>query len=197
MNKLFLYALYGGVIYLAACAGQALNPVAPPPSLPVISISKGSATTYAEYAASLEGSTNVEIRPQVSGYLERIYVEEGAYVQKGQPLFRINAAAYSEISHSAAAGIQAAKASVDKTLVEYERLKPLVENKVIAEVQLKTAKANVDAARASYAQAVSAKGSADITVGYTLITAPVSGYIGSIPYRQGSLIGNGEALPLT
>ncbi|MCW3090639.1 MAG: efflux transporter, family, subunit [Ferruginibacter sp.] len=197
MKKLLIYSLYAGVLYLAACAGQAMNPAPPPPSLPVIKVSSASATTWLEYPASLEGTTNVEIRPQVSGYLQKIYVEEGAYVSKGQPLFKINSQEYSEFSNNAAASVQSAKAAVEKAQVEYDRLKPLVDNKVIAEVQLKTAKANVDAARADYAQALSGKGSADITVGYTLITAPVSGYIGRIPFRQGSLIGKGETLPLT
>ena len=81
--------------------------------------------------------------------------------------------------------------------MEVERLQPLVDNKVIAEVQLKVAKANLHEAQAAYAQAVSGKGSADITLGYTLITAPVSGYIGHINFKQGSLIGKGEQQPLT
>ncbi len=199
MKKLQIYAIYGAILFLAACAGKDLNAPAPPPppSLPVIKINSGSATTWQEYPASMEGATDVEIRPQVSGYLEKIYVEEGAYVAQGQPLFRINSREYNEFSNSASASVQSAKASIEKAQVEYDRLKPLVDNKVIADVQLKTAKANLDVAKAVYAQAVSSKGSAEITVGYTLITAPVSGYIGHIPYRQGSLVGKGEALPLT
>ncbi len=197
MNKLITYILYAGILFLAACAGQEMNPTPPPPSLPVIKINAGSATTWVEYPATIEGSTNIEIRPQVSGYLEKIYVEEGAYVNQGQPLFRINSREYSELSNNAAASVQSAKAAIEKAQVEYDRLKPLVDNKVIAETQLKTAKANVDAAKAAHAQATSGKGSADITVGYTLITAPVSGYIGHIPFKQGSLIGKGESLPLT
>ena len=197
MNKLITYIFYAGIIYLASCAGQAMNTPPPPPSLPVIKINSGNATTWLEYPASIEGSTNIEIRPQVSGYLEKIFVEEGAWVTKGQPLFRINSREYNEFSNSASASVQAAKASIEKAQVEYDRLKPLVENKVIAEVQLKTANANLNAAKADYAQAISSKGSADITVGYTLITAPVSGYIGHIPFKQGSLIGKGETAPLT
>jgi membrane fusion protein (multidrug efflux system) len=197
MKKLQIYAIYGAILFLAACAGKDLNAPAPPPSLPVIKISSGAATTWLEYPTSIEGATDVEIRPQVSGYLEKIYVEEGAYVTQGQPLFRINSREYNEFSNSASASVQSAKASVEKAQVDYDRLKPLVENKVIAEVQLKTAKANLDVAKAVYAQAVSSKGSAEITVGYTLITAPVSGYIGHIPFKQGSLIGKGELLPLT
>ena len=90
MNKLIPYLFYAGVLFLAACAGQALNAPPLPPTLPVIKINSGSATTWLEYPATVEGTTNIEIRPQVSGYLQKIYVEEGAYVSKGQPLFKIN-----------------------------------------------------------------------------------------------------------
>jgi membrane fusion protein (multidrug efflux system) len=62
----------------------------PPPELPVVAVVTSSATTYQEFSAALEGSKDIEIRPQVDGYLERIYVDEGAYVRKGQLLFRIN-----------------------------------------------------------------------------------------------------------
>ncbi|MES2772661.1 MAG: efflux RND transporter periplasmic adaptor subunit [Bacteroidota bacterium] len=197
MNKLIPYIFYAAILYLASCAGQAMNPPPAPPSLPVIAISSGSATTWLEYPASIEGTTNVEIRPQVSGYLEKVYVQEGDYVSQGQPLFKINSREYNEFSNNASASISAAKASVERAQVEYDKLKPLVDNNVISEVQLRTAKANLDAARAVQAQAVSGKGSAEITVGYTLIKAPVSGYIGQIPFKQGSIIGKGEALPLT
>ncbi len=197
MNKLIIYLFYAGLLFLAACAGKAMHPAPPPPSLPVIKINSGSATTWLEYPATIEGTTNVEIRPQVSGYLEKIYVQEGAYVTKGQRLFKINSREYRELSNNAAASVQGTSAAIQKAQVEYDRLKPLVDNNVIAPVQLKTAKANLDAAKATHAQAISSKGSADIAVGYTLITAPVSGYIGHIPFKQGSLVGKGESLPLT
>ncbi len=198
MKKLPIYFLYAAILYLAACASKANNMQAPPPpSLPVVKLETGSVTTWQEYPATVQGTTNVEIRPQVSGYLEKIYVEDGAWVSQGQPLFRINAKEYSQYSTSAAATIQLAKANVEKAQVEVDRLQPLVANKVIAEVQLKTAKANLHEAEAAYQQAVSGKGSADITLGYTLITAPVSGYVGHINFKQGSLIGKGELQPLT
>lgn len=198
MKRLFIYSIYGAVWYLASCAGKANNLQAPPPqSLPVVTLDTASVITWQEYPATVQGTVNVEIRPQVSGYLEKIFVEDGAWVSQGQPLFRINSKEYSQFSNGAAASIQLAKAAVEKAQVEVERLQPLVNNKVIAEVQLKTAKANLHEAQAAYAQAVSGKGSADITLGYTLITAPVSGYVGHINFKQGSLIGKGEQLPLT
>lgn len=198
MKKIFIYGLYAGLLYLAACASKANNLQAPPPqTLPVVKLNSGSATTWQEYPATVQGTVNVEIRPQVGGYLEKIYVEDGAFVTKGQPLFRINAKEYSQFSNSAAAAIQSAKAAVEKAQVEVDRLQPLVANKVVAEVQLKTANANLHEAQAAYQQAVSGKGSADITLGYTLITAPVSGYVGHINFKQGSLVGKGESDALT
>lgn len=198
MKKLSIYLFYAALLYLAACAGKANNLQAPPaPSLPVVKLDTGSVITWQEYPATVQGTVNVEIRPQVSGYLEKIYVEDGAWVSKGQPLFRINAREYSQYSSSASANIQSAKAAVEKAQVEVDRLQPLVDNKVIADVQLKAAKAALHQAQAAQAQAVSGKGSADITLGYTLITAPVSGYVGRINFKQGSLVGKGEPDPLT
>jgi membrane fusion protein (multidrug efflux system) len=195
--KHLIYA--AAFLFFAACAGNSLNaPVAPPPqTLPVVQLQSGSATTWQEYPASVEGTVNIEIRPQVSGYLEKIFVQEGAYVLKGQPLFKINSSEFTETGKSADASIQLAKATIEKAQVEVDRLKPLVANKVIADVQLQTAVANLNAAKASFAQAVSSKGSADITIGYALIKAPISGYIGHIPFKEGSVIGRADATPLT
>lgn len=172
-------------------------PVAPPQELPVLAVNNTSATIYQEFSATIEGTVNVELRPQVDGYLEKIYVDEGAYVTQGSPLFKINDKRYSENVNNADATVQAAKANVEKAAIEVNRLKPLVENNVISDVQLKAAEAAYDAAKGNLHQAQAAGNSAGINLGYTLITAPVSGYIGRIPFKQGSLVGRSEAQPLT
>ena len=169
----------------------------PPPQLLVITITTSSATTYQEFPASLEGKVNVEIRPQVEGYLEKIYVDEGAYVKAGQLLFKIDPRVYDEQLNNAKSNLLAAQANMEKAKVEVDRLTPLVENNVISDVQLKTAKAAYDAAKASVEQSKAMVGNAQINVGYTYIKAPVSGYIGRIPYKLGSLVGKGEDQPLT
>jgi len=169
----------------------------PPPQLPVITVSTAPATTYQEFPASLEGKVNVEIRPQVDGYLDKIYVDEGAYVKAGQPLFKINDRTYNEQLSNAKSSLLAAQANMQKAQVEVDRLTPLVENNVISDVQLKTAKAAYESAKASAEQAKAVVGNAQINVGYTLVKAPVSGYIGRIPFKTGSLVGRGEDQPLT
>ena len=170
----------------------------PPPPLPVITITTSSATTYQEFPASLEGKVNVEIRPQVEGYLEKIYVDEGAYVKAGQLLFKIDPRVYSQQLNNAKSNLAAAQANMEREKVEVEKLTPLVENGVISEVQVKTAKANYESAKATVEQSRALVGNAQINMGYTVIRAPVSGYIGRLPFKIGSLVGKqGENEPLT
>jgi membrane fusion protein (multidrug efflux system) len=196
---LFLSALSIIVATYVSSCSQVQGSQAPPPpqALPVLAVNTSPAITYAEYSATVEGKTNVEIRPQVSGYLDKIFVEEGAYVSQGQPLFKINDRPYDEQLNNAQANISAAKANMEKAAIEVNRLKPLVDNKVISDVQLKAAEAAYAAAKAEVSQTEAASHNAGINLGYTLISAPVSGYIGRIPYKTGSLVGRGEALPLT
>lgn len=189
----FIAALYG-------CGSSVANEnigAAPPQQLPVLTVATAPATTYTEYSTALEGKVNVEIRPQVEGYLEKIYVDEGAYVKQGQPLFKINDHIYNEQLNNAKSSFAGALANVQKAKVEVDRLTPLVENQVISEIQLKTAKAAYEAAVAAAEQAKAQVGNAQINAGYTFIKAPVSGYVGRFPYKTGSLVGNGESQPLT
>ncbi|MGX5820605.1 efflux RND transporter periplasmic adaptor subunit [Chitinophaga lutea] len=165
--------------------------------LPVLTVQQLPATTFREYTAALEGKVNVEIRPQVDGYLDKIYVDEGDYVKQGQPLFKINDRLYQESLSNNRAALQAAQANEEKAALEVEKLTPLVQNNVVSDVQLKNAQSSLQAAKASVSQAKAMVGNASINVGYTLITAPVSGYVGRIPLKAGSLVGRGEAQPLT
>lgn len=194
----FLYSLIVMVVLSGCASSSARSDGAPPPTaLPVFKAAAVPATTYREYNAALEGRVNVEIRPQVDGYLDKIFVDEGAYVKAGQPLFRINDRPYREQLSNTSASLEAAKANEEKAALEVSRLMPLVDNNVVSDVQLKTAKAALQAAKANVAQAEAMVGNARINLGYTVITAPVSGYIGRIPYKLGSLVGRSETQPLT
>lgn len=167
------------------------------PVLPVVSVKTASMTTFQEFPATLEGTVNVDIRPQVEGYLEKIYVDEGAMVRKGQPLFRIDGRSYREQLSNAQASLAMTKANRDKAALEVSRLTPLVQNKVIGDVPLRAAQSAFDAAVASVEQAQAMVSTARTNLSRTLITAPVSGYIGRLPYKPGSLVGRAEPQPLT
>jgi membrane fusion protein (multidrug efflux system) len=191
-------SLIAGSALLASCAEQqAPQQAAAPPALPVEAVRTGTETTYQDYPASIEGVVNVEIRPQVAGMLERILVDEGAAVRKGQPLFQLNDAPFREQLNNALAAQQAAAGSVTSAQVEVDRYAPLVQNKVVSEVQLQTAQAALVVAQANLQRAKAAVSSARINLGYTLIKAPVSGYLGRLQTKPGSLVGPTDAQALT
>ena len=166
-------------------------------SVPVFSIGEGQAVTYQEYPVTVEGRVNVEIRPQVDGYLDKVFVDEGAFVKAGQPIFKINESRYRELLNNAQGALNGAEGALINAKLEVEKMTPLVEGKVISEYQLKNAKASVKIAEANKKQAEAAVGSARINLGYTLITAPVDGYITRLPKKQGSLVSAADPIPLT
>lgn len=198
-EKFLLGVLLSVTIFEYSCSSTEASNMnaAPPPEVPIFTLSNTNHTIYQEVPASLEGKVNVEIRPQVEGFLDKIYVEEGAFVHQGQQLFHIDPRVYSQQLQNTNSALAAAKASMTKAKLEMERLSPLVDAKVISPVQLQTAEQEYANAKALLAQASASVGNANINVGYTTIKAPVSGYIGRIPYKQGSLVSQTISQPLT
>ncbi|WP_160138139.1 efflux RND transporter periplasmic adaptor subunit [Chryseobacterium sp. c4a] len=162
-----------------------------------VQVKSGNEDVSTGYPGSIEGQDNVEIKAQVTGYLEAVYIKEGQYVSKGQTLFRINPSVYNEQVNTNQAALKSALAAQETAKLEVEKLRPLVEGKVVSDMQLKTAQANLKAASAQVAQAQSSLGSSKINANFTYIKAPVSGYIGRIPNRVGNLISPADASPLT
>lgn len=149
----------------------------------VVQVSKESATLLAEYPTKLEGITDIDIRAKVDGYIEKIYVDEGQEVKKGQILFKLE-------TQTATQDAAAAKAKVDAAQVEVSRLKPLVDRKIISDVQLATANANLANAKSVY-QGIIAR------INYATIKSPVNGIVGTLPFRIGSYVSSQTAEPLT
>ncbi|HTD39300.1 MAG TPA: efflux RND transporter periplasmic adaptor subunit [Mucilaginibacter sp.] len=186
------------MLLIYSCSSSpAAAPAPPPPSLPVASVVSGTDTTYQEYPASVEGTVNVEVRPQVSGTLDRLFVDEGSFVKAGEPLFKINDQPYRAALNNALASQHAAESAAANAQLEVDKLTPLVQNKVVSEYQLKTAKAAYDVAKANIEQAKANVSTAQINLGYTLIKAPVNGYIGRLLKKQGSLVGPTDPESLT
>jgi len=149
------------------------------------------------YPGTIEGTVNVDIRAQVSGYLDDIYVKEGDYVNKGQSLFKIKSDVFNEQVNNSQASLKIAMAAQANAKIELEKIRPLVAGRVVSELQLQTAQAQYDATVAQVAQAKSALNSSQINAAFAIIKAPVNGYIGRIPNRVGNLVTPADAIPLT
>ncbi len=182
-NRTLVGALASVLLVVACGKKQEQAPQTGPMPFPVQTITQQDAVTHEEYTANLEGQQNVEIRPKVSGFIQKIYVDEGQEVKKGQLLFKLET---QTLNQDAAA----AKANVTAAQVEVDRLKPLVDRKIISSVQLETAKAKLAQAKASYSSVAA-------NIGYATITSPVNGVIGGLPYREGSLVSSAMEMPLT
>jgi len=184
MNKQSIFSVLIAIVILASCGKKEEQaPAQGPAPFPVQTIAKQDAVVYQEYTANLEGQQNVEIRPKVNGFIQKIYVDEGQVVKKGQLLFKLETQTQNQDASAAQANVKAAQ-------VEVDRLKPLVDRKIISEVQLETAKAKL-------AQAKSAYGAIAANIGFGTITSPVNGVIGSLPFREGSLVSSTNEMPLT
>lgn len=195
--RILLAAAVGTTFSLAGCGRKDDGKKNMTPALPVIRVEAATAVLSSAYSVRLEGESDADIRPQVDGVLQEILVREGDLVRKGQPLFRIDDSNYREQYNTALAAQHAAEAQAAVARVNSEKLLPLVENKVVAPVQLTTAKAQEKAAKAVAEQSAAQARAAHINLDYTVIKAPVSGYVGRMPFRKGSLLTKNQAQALT
>ncbi|MGO1586220.1 MAG: efflux RND transporter periplasmic adaptor subunit, partial [Mesonia sp.] len=116
--------------------------------LPVLSVDTSTAITVKDYIGTIEGKVNVEIRSQVEGTLQEIYVDEGQYVKEGQKLFKIDPSPYTEELNNQIANENIERAKLKNAKLAVDRLRPLIDNEVIAEVQLEAEMANYEVAQA-------------------------------------------------
>jgi membrane fusion protein (multidrug efflux system) len=186
---------------LISCGGRDDNKTPPAAdqiqSYPVVALPSQSTTLETDYPATLEGIQNVDVRPKVDGFIEQIYVDEGATVKKGQLLFRINAPQYEQLVRTANASISSAEADVNAAQLQVNKTRPLVEKDIISKYDLDAAQLTLQSRRAALAQAKAELSNAKVNLSYTRITSPVDGVIGSIPFKTGSLVNGSSAQPLT
>lgn len=146
------------------------------------------------YPATVKGQEDIEIRPRIDGFIEEIYIDEGSVVKKGQPLFKIDSPETEKEYISAKAAVESAKATVNTARLDVDRLEPLAKNGVLSDVRLKNARNAYESATAALAQAEAALKNAAATRSWTVITSPVDGMAGTIPYRRGSLVNSQNVL---
>lgn len=147
--------------------------------------------------AQIRGKEDISILPQVEGTLEQVLVAEGQKVRKGQKMFVIDATAYQAAVDNAAAAVNVARTNVETYELEAEATKQLFEKGVVAEHQYKVDNNRLQVARAQLAEAEAALTHARNDLNHTVVCSPHDGVVGTITYRQGSLVGPGIPQPLT
>lgn len=190
MKKIYLKSILFpslALFLLSGCGGKEGNQQqtaqAATATFPVSQLERKTVVGYQEYPTNIEGIVNSNVRAKTSGYIQKVYVDEGQKVQKGQVLFKLETQSLSQDA-------SAAKARINVAQVEVDKLVPLVEKNIISPVQLETAKANLAQAKANYS-------SISANIDYATVKSPVNGYVGAINFREGSLVSPNDAMPLT
>jgi RND family efflux transporter, MFP subunit len=164
------------------------------PELPVIKLTAIDTTLHKTYVANINAYQHVELRAKVSGFLEKILVDEGQYVKKGQLMFMLNDAEFKVQLSEARAALSSALAEIKSAEVELDRVKKLVDKNIVSGSELDLAQVRLAAAKAKADEARAKEERAQIHLSYTTIRAPFDGIIDRIPLKLGSLVTEGTLL---
>lgn len=167
------------------------------PQIGTITVDYGTIDLSQSYPATIKGKTDIDVRPQVSGFITKVAVDEGQRVAKGQTLFIIDQVQYQSAVDQAQAQVNAAVTAVNTAQLTADQKQSLFDKNIISEYENQVAKNQLATAQAQLATARAALTSAKKNLAYTVVTAPSNGVVGSIPFREGSLASPSMAQPLT
>ena len=163
-------------------------PKATPTSYETMTVAKSDITVPLKYSATLKGTNDVTIRPQVSGQLMEVCITEGQQVKKGDVLFRIDDRNARLELESAEANLLAAKASEGTAKLEYESNQNLFSKGIVSRYVMESSENSYKQAQAAVAQYRAAANRARVNLGFHTITSPVAGLIGSVPVFAGDQV---------
>ena len=149
------------------------------------------------YPVTIKGKKDIEIRPQISGFITEVCVDEGQAVSAGQLLFKIDQVQVEAQVRSAEAAVVSAESAVKTAQLTADNKKSLYEKNIISDYEYQTAVLDLESAKAALNQANQSLINAKKDLSYSHVTAPCAGYVGSIPNREGSLTGPSSAVALT
>lgn len=167
------------------------------PEIAVMTLQQGNSDLSHSYAATIKGRTDIDIRPQVSGFITKVHVDEGQAVKKGQPLFTLDQVQYQAAVDQAVAQLASAKTAVETARLTAQNKQRLFDKNIISEYENQLAKNQLAQAEAQLRTAEAAVVNARKNLSYTVVTAPSDGFVGVIPNREGSLASPSMAQPLT
>jgi membrane fusion protein, multidrug efflux system len=192
-----LYALiFSLLLGLSACGSN--NQSAPygggPVAVSVQQVTTSQAAYYDEYPAIVKALNEVELRPQVGGYITGIHFKEGSKVKKGQKLYTIDQQQSEAAYQQAMANMSLQEANLNRAKKDVERYRELDQHEAIAKQQLDYAEAAYSTAQQQVAAAKAAVRSVQTNVRYTTIKAPFDGTIGISQVRLGASVSPGQTL---
>lgn len=179
-NQIFMLLSMCGILWITGCSTHGEEHKEAETTFMVTSPLTMDTVITKEYVSQIHSIQHIELRAQERGYLQKIYVDEGQLIKKGQIMFKIMPNLYE-------AERQSAKAEVDFAEIEYQNTKTLADRNIVAPNELAMAKAKLAKANAELALA-------EVHLQFTEIRAPFDGIIGRFRVREGSLLDEGDLL---
>ena len=192
-SKIVLFAFC--LALLSGCGKKGFN-MGGTPECAVETLQPTTVNLKSSYPATIKGKQDIEIRPQVSGFITKLNIDEGSMVKKGQVLFVIDPVQYESAARAAKAAVATAKANVSQEITVKNK-RELNKKNIISDYDLEMAENTLASAKAQLASAEAQLISANQNLAYTRVTSPSDGVAGTIPYRVGSLVSASSPSPLT
>ena len=182
LRQIALFAV--GVSLLTACGNNQSGMKLGDNEFAVLAVNSTTSDQTTSYPATIRGTQDIEVRPQVSGFIVKLCVDEGATVRKGQALFQIDPTQYAAAVGQAKAAVEMAKANVATLTLTEKNKKALFDQKIISDFEYQTAVNQLMSAKASLAQAEASLVSANQNLSFCTVTSPSNGVVGTLPYRK-------------
>ena len=180
---------------LAGCGGSD-NKAKPPPEVGFAVLAPTTAPVVTELPGRTSATSTAEVRPQITGVIERRMFTEGALVHRGQPLYRIDASLYRAAQMQASANLASAQASASAATARADRYRPLAADKAVSQQDYTDAAATARVTAAQVAQARASLAAASTNLRFTTVPAPITGRIGRSLLTEGALATANQAAPL-
>ena len=194
-NTAYFLAAFTAMVVLYSCGAAdkpAEAPKAPPPvPVAVYTVQKGSALYYDDYPATVIALNEVQLRPQVTGYITGIFFKDGQHVSRGQKLYAIDQQQYQASYNQAVANLNVAKANLGKAQQDADRYAELQKNDAIARQTVEHAQADLQASKMQLEAAKANVASVQTNVRYSTIYAPFEGTIGISQVKLGAAVSPG------
>jgi membrane fusion protein, multidrug efflux system len=197
MKRVPILALSCLVAIAAAGCGKKEAPAPPPPDVKVATVLQKDVPIYVEAIGQTRGSTEIEVRARVEGFIQTIDFKEGNPVRKGQLLYTIDPSPFQAALAQAKGALAETEAQLARAKQDVVRYEPLVAKNAISRQEYDTAVVVQRAAEAAVEAAKAQAQRADIELGYTKVVAPESGMVGKTEVYPGTLVGRGQSTLLT
>lgn len=183
-----LVALTLAITISAGCSTKAEKPAPPPPGVTVTPVAQKDVSIYQEWVGTMVGNVDADIRPKVEGFLLSRLYEEGSFVQKGQPMFQLDQRQCQAALGQAQGKLERTRATLAQAQIDVRRYTPLVAQRAVSQAELDKALSSERAAKAQLDADQAEVDNAKLNLGWTAVTAPISGVAGIAKVGIGDLM---------